>query len=143
MRFTSGTTGTAKGVILTHQSMLERIRAANRGLGLTCEDTVLWVLPMAYHFFVSILLYLEVGAAIVISRRSSGREHSGRGRRGTMPPSFTSRRCTCACWRRGFGTRAAAHAQAGDVRFQPARSAGRAGLSSAIRRAGGAGLWHH
>ena len=47
--------------------MLERTRAANTGLGLTCEDRVLWVLPMAYHFYVSILLYLEVGAAIVVS----------------------------------------------------------------------------
>lgn len=67
VRFTSGTTGAAKGVALTHRGVLERTRAANTGLGLTCEDTVLWVLPMAYHFYVSILLYLEVGAAIVVS----------------------------------------------------------------------------
>lgn len=67
VRFTSGTTGTAKGVVLTHGGVLERIHAANTGLGLTCEDRVLWVLPMAYHFYVSILLYLEVGAAIVVS----------------------------------------------------------------------------
>jgi len=67
VRFTSGTTGAAKGVILTHQGVLERSRAANAGLGLTGQDKVLWVLPMAYHFFVSILLYLEVGAAILVS----------------------------------------------------------------------------
>ncbi len=67
VRFTSGTTGAAKGVVLTHRSVLERTRAANCGLGLTCEDRVLWVLPMAYHFYVSILLYLEAGAAIVVS----------------------------------------------------------------------------
>jgi acyl-CoA synthetase (AMP-forming)/AMP-acid ligase II len=67
VRFTSGTTGTAKGVVLTHRAVLERISAANAGLGLTCEDRVLWVLPMAYHFYVSILLYLQVGAAIVAS----------------------------------------------------------------------------
>jgi acyl-CoA synthetase (AMP-forming)/AMP-acid ligase II len=67
VRFTSGTTGTAKGVVLTHRAVLERISAANGGLGLTCQDRVLWVLPMAYHFYVSILLYLQAGAAIVIS----------------------------------------------------------------------------
>jgi acyl-CoA synthetase (AMP-forming)/AMP-acid ligase II len=67
VRFTSGTTGTAKGVVLRHQDILERTRAANAGLGLTCQDTVLWVLPMAYHFYVSILLYLEAGATVVVN----------------------------------------------------------------------------
>jgi acyl-CoA synthetase (AMP-forming)/AMP-acid ligase II len=67
VRFTSGTTGTAKGVVLTHRAVLERISAANRGLGLTCQDRVLWVMPMAYHFYVSILLYLQAGAAIIVS----------------------------------------------------------------------------
>jgi len=47
VRFTSGTTGAAKGVLLTHRDVLERTRAANAGLGLTCEDKILWVLPMA------------------------------------------------------------------------------------------------
>ena len=65
LRFTSGTTGAAKGVILTHKCTLERTRGANRGLGLTKEDRVLWVLPMSYHFFATILLYLEVGCTIV------------------------------------------------------------------------------
>ncbi|MDE3066079.1 MAG: acyl--CoA ligase [Verrucomicrobiota bacterium] len=67
VRFTSGTTGAAKGVVLTHRGVLERIRAANAGLGLTCQDKILWVLPMAYHFYVSILLYLEVGATVVVT----------------------------------------------------------------------------
>lgn len=67
VRFTSGTTGAAKGVVLTHEGVLERIRAANTGLGLTPDDKVLWVLPMAYHFYVSILLYLDVGATIIVS----------------------------------------------------------------------------
>src|SRR5208337_3093304 len=48
-------------------AVLERVQAANAGLQLTCQDRVLWVLPMAYHFFVSIVLYLRVGAAILIS----------------------------------------------------------------------------
>ena len=67
VRFTSGTTGKAKGVVITQEGILDRIRAASTGLGLTAGDTVLWVLPMAYHFYVSILLYLELGATIIVS----------------------------------------------------------------------------
>jgi long-chain acyl-CoA synthetase len=67
VRFTSGTTGAAKGVVLTHDDILERTRAANSGLQLTPEDKILWVLPMAYHFYVSIILYLEVGSTVLIS----------------------------------------------------------------------------
>ncbi|HXC36609.1 MAG TPA: class I adenylate-forming enzyme family protein, partial [Candidatus Acidoferrales bacterium] len=67
VRFTSGTTGEAKGVVMTHRDILERIAAANSGLKLTHEDTILWVLPMAYHFYVSIILYLEAGATVLVS----------------------------------------------------------------------------
>lgn len=67
VRFTSGTTGAAKGVVLTHRDVLERTKAANAGLGLTSEDRILWVLPMAYHFYVSIILYMELGATIIVS----------------------------------------------------------------------------
>lgn len=67
IRFSSGTTGAAKGVILTHDGIIDRVRAANAGLGLGPDDAVLWVLPMAYHFFVSIVLYLNVGAAVVVA----------------------------------------------------------------------------
>lgn len=67
VRFTSGTTGAAKGVVLTHRDVLERTRAANSGLQLTHEDKILWVLPMAYHFYVSIILYLEAGATVLVS----------------------------------------------------------------------------
>lgn len=68
MRFTSGTTGTAKGVIISHQSAIERIEGANIGLELGPNDTVVWVLPIAYHFVVSILLYIRFGAAIAITK---------------------------------------------------------------------------
>ena len=54
-------------MVLTHRDVLERTRAANSGLGLTCEDKILWVLPMAYHFYVSIILYLEAGATVMVS----------------------------------------------------------------------------
>jgi len=65
IRYSSGTTGAAKGILLSHASLLERIHSANRGLMLGEEDRVLWLLPMAYHFAVSILLYLQAGAAVV------------------------------------------------------------------------------
>ncbi|HEY8934018.1 MAG TPA: class I adenylate-forming enzyme family protein [Cyclobacteriaceae bacterium] len=66
MRFTSGTTGNARCVILSHKSVTERIEAANEGLGLTENDRVIWVLPMAYHFIVSIMLYVRYGCGIII-----------------------------------------------------------------------------
>ena len=68
VRYTSGTTGVAKGVVLSHRGVHDRITAANRGLRLTEEDAVLFVLPMAFHFYVSIILYLSAGAVIVIAR---------------------------------------------------------------------------
>ena len=68
IRFTSGTTGRSKGVIISHKSVLERIEAANKALQLGPEDTVIWVLPMAYHFVVSIVLYIRFGAAIAITK---------------------------------------------------------------------------
>lgn len=65
LRLSSGTTGMAKGVLISHTSLRERVIAANRGLRLGPDDRVLWLLPMAYHFAVSILNYLHHGAAIV------------------------------------------------------------------------------
>ncbi len=69
IRLTSGTTGLAKGVLLSHRTLAERIAAANIGLQLGPADRVLWLLPMAYHVAVSVLLYVEVGAAIIFGNR--------------------------------------------------------------------------
>jgi acyl-coenzyme A synthetase/AMP-(fatty) acid ligase len=66
IRYTSGTTGASKGVVLSHQRVLQRVAAAQQALQLTPDDTVLWVLPMAFHFLVTILVYLRCGAAIVV-----------------------------------------------------------------------------
>ncbi len=68
IRFTSGTTGKSKGVIISHQSAIERVESANKVLELGVGDTVVWVLPMAYHFVVSVLLYIRFGAAIAIAK---------------------------------------------------------------------------
>lgn len=67
MRYTSGTTGTSKGVILSHRSIEERTRIANGVLKLDENDTVIWVLSMAFHFVVSIMLYIRYGCRIVLN----------------------------------------------------------------------------
>jgi long-chain acyl-CoA synthetase len=66
VRFTSGTTGASKGVVLSHESIRERIAAANEVLCVGPDDRVLWVLSMSYHFTVSIVGYLSLGATIVL-----------------------------------------------------------------------------
>jgi long-chain acyl-CoA synthetase len=66
IRFSSGTTGASKGVVLSHETILDRTDAANDGLQITSEDTIAWVLSMSFHFVVTILLFLRKGATIVI-----------------------------------------------------------------------------
>lgn len=68
IRYTSGTTGLSKGVVLTHRSVLQRINAARGALGLTPDDAVLWVLPMAFHFLVTILVYLRCGCQVIVCK---------------------------------------------------------------------------
>jgi long-chain acyl-CoA synthetase len=66
IRFTSGTTGTSKGVVLSHETIHERISAANDVLHIGPEDRVVWLLSMSYHFAVSIVGYLSFGAGIIL-----------------------------------------------------------------------------
>ena len=68
IRYTSGTTGNSKGVVLTHRSILARVECASKTLRLDCNDAVLWILPMAFHFLVSILVYIRVGAKIIVCK---------------------------------------------------------------------------
>ena len=72
IRFTSGTTGEAKGVILSHESIFARIQAANQGLQIDANDRIVWLLSMAYHFAVSIVAYLSFGATIILCKNSFG-----------------------------------------------------------------------
>jgi long-chain acyl-CoA synthetase len=69
IRFSSGTTGTSKGVVLSHEAIIDRTDAADRGMQITAKDIVLWVLSMSYHFVVTILLFLRRGATIVLCCR--------------------------------------------------------------------------
>ncbi len=70
IRFSSGTTGASKGVMLSHRTIYERTEAANEALGIDKNDRVLWVLSMSHHFVVSILLFLRKGATIVVGHRN-------------------------------------------------------------------------
>lgn len=70
IRFTSGTTGQSKGVVLSHQSIYERIRAANGVLEIGPSDRVMWLLSMSYHFTVSIVAYLSFGATIILPKNN-------------------------------------------------------------------------
>jgi long-chain acyl-CoA synthetase len=65
IRFTSGTTGQRKGVLLSHQTISDRLGAADQILQVTPRDRVWFQLPMADHFVVSVLLYLSRGATIL------------------------------------------------------------------------------
>ncbi len=66
IRFTSGTTASSKGVVLSHEATLARVRAADRVLGYDERDRILWVLPLAYHFAVTIVAYVQAGAHILL-----------------------------------------------------------------------------
>jgi long-chain acyl-CoA synthetase len=68
IRFTSGTTNARKGVVLSHDTVRDRIVVANKALCIGSEDTVMWCLPMSHHFLITILLYLSQGATIVLAR---------------------------------------------------------------------------
>ncbi len=68
IRFTSGTTNERKGVIIGHPSILNRLANANQAMQIGPGDRIMWMLPMAHHFVVSILLYLRYGASILLPR---------------------------------------------------------------------------
>ena len=67
IRFTSGTTADRKGVVLSHGATAARVEAADRVLRFTEDDRILWVLPLAYHFAVTIVAYVRAGAHILLS----------------------------------------------------------------------------
>ena len=66
IRFTSGTTDRSKGVVLSHEATIARVEAADRVLRFTADDRIVWVLPLAYHFAVTIVAYVRAGAHILM-----------------------------------------------------------------------------
>jgi long-chain acyl-CoA synthetase len=71
IRLTSGTTGTRKGVLLGHATIVDRLAAADEVLKITPADRVWFRLPMADHFVVSVLLYLSRGASLILTQEDS------------------------------------------------------------------------
>jgi acyl-CoA synthetase (AMP-forming)/AMP-acid ligase II len=71
IRFTSGTTGSSKGVVLSHRTVTERTAAAGQALALRPGMRILWALPMAHHFVVSILAYVRFGVTLVLADDST------------------------------------------------------------------------
>jgi long-chain acyl-CoA synthetase len=65
IRFTSGTTGLRKGILLGHQTIMDRLDAANAALQISFVDRIWFALPMADHFIASTLLYLSRGATVL------------------------------------------------------------------------------
>jgi long-chain acyl-CoA synthetase len=74
IRFTSGTTGRRKGILLGQEAIIDRLNCANTVLQVDSTDRIWFALPMADHFIVSILLYLSRGATVLgLSKRENWR----------------------------------------------------------------------
>jgi acyl-CoA synthetase (AMP-forming)/AMP-acid ligase II/flavin-dependent dehydrogenase len=61
VRFTSGTTGDAKGVLISSRSAFERITLAEKSFKLCAGEKVLFLMSMPYHFVTSLLMMLKNG----------------------------------------------------------------------------------
>jgi long-chain acyl-CoA synthetase len=66
IRFTSGTTASSKGVVLSHEATAARVEASDRVLRFSERDRILWVLPLAYHFAVTMVAYVRAGAHVLM-----------------------------------------------------------------------------
>ena len=78
IRFTSGTTARSKGVVLSHEATAARVEAADRVLKFSEDDRILWVLPLAYHFAVTIVAYVRAGSHILMCPDTLPRAHGRR-----------------------------------------------------------------
>ena len=70
VRFSSGTTGAAKGVCISQTRAFERVHAVQQISLVTHGDRILVLLPLPYHFVVSLFLFLLEASTIVIPKGS-------------------------------------------------------------------------
>jgi acyl-CoA synthetase (AMP-forming)/AMP-acid ligase II len=67
--YTSGSTGDAKGVMLTHHNMISAARSVSGYLELTETDVIICVLPLAFDYgLYQLLMAVRVGATLVLER---------------------------------------------------------------------------
>ena len=70
LMFTSGSTGTPRGVMVSHRNIMANTDSIIQYLGLTAEDRIMDVLPFHYCFGASLLhTHLRVGGAVVMDSR--------------------------------------------------------------------------
>jgi long-chain acyl-CoA synthetase len=84
IRFTSGTTGLRKGILLGHQTILHRLDAANALLQINSADRIWFALPMADHFVASLLLYFSRGATVLTASTPANRRQIAHSYRPTI-----------------------------------------------------------
>ena len=67
--YTSGTTGRPKGVMLSHHNLISNLRAAQVGMPLYPDDSILVVVPLHFiHGRMQLLAHALVGGTLVFSR---------------------------------------------------------------------------
>jgi len=77
VRFTSGTTEQARGVLISHEAINERCKSFSQVLNLSHGRSTLWHLDMAFHFTTSIVSFLlhnctiHLGQLLIPSRFAS------------------------------------------------------------------------
>jgi len=70
LMFTSGSTGSPKGVMVTHRNIESNTRDIIAYMGLSCADRVMTVLPFHYCFGLSLLhTHLMAGATLVLNNQ--------------------------------------------------------------------------
>lgn len=76
MLYTSGTTGRAKGAVLTHGNLVSNSLALNAAWGFTPDDVVLHALPLfhTHGLFVGAFCALSSGASLILMESFSARE---------------------------------------------------------------------
>ena len=70
LMFTSGSTGTPRGVMVSHRNIIANTQSIVQYLGLAEQDRIMDVLPFHYCFGASLLhTHLRVGASVVVDPR--------------------------------------------------------------------------